>query len=101
MRVAVAKVEDVKEGTMIHLEHGDKDILVANLDGKFYAVSNICTHSGASLHEGKLDDYKVTCPWHGAVWDITTGNLIKFPMQLESLERYDVIIEGDMLYIEV
>ena len=101
MRVLVAKVDDIKEGAMIHFEHEDKDILIANINGKFYAVSNICTHSGASLHEGKLDEHKVTCPWHGAVWDVTTGNLIKFPMQLKPLERYEVIIDDEKLYVEL
>jgi nitrite reductase/ring-hydroxylating ferredoxin subunit len=101
VKVLVGKIDDIKEGDMIHFEYKDKDILIANINGKFYATSNICTHAGASLHEGKLEGTNVTCPWHGAIWDITTGNLVKFPMQLNPLERYEVIIEEDSIYIDI
>ena len=45
-----------------------KDILIANVGGRYYAVSNICTHEGAKLHEGKLNNNELICPCHGARW---------------------------------
>jgi len=91
----------IPEGKMIHKEVNGKDILVANVKGMHYAVSNVCNHAGARLHEGKLDGKHVTCPWHKAVWDVTNGQLVSFPIRLRALEVYKVDLEGDELYIDL
>ncbi|MFL6394868.1 MAG: Rieske (2Fe-2S) protein [Nitrososphaeraceae archaeon] len=43
----------------------------------------------------------MTCPWHGAKWDVTTGNLIWFPQKLKSEESFKVRIEDGTVYVEV
>lgn len=100
-KVLVGKTDDLQDGKMRHVEVNGKDILLANVDGRYYAVSDICNHAGANLHEGKLEGAYVTCPWHKAVWDVTNGQLVKFPVRLKSLEVYKVIIEGNNLYIDI
>jgi 3-phenylpropionate/trans-cinnamate dioxygenase ferredoxin component len=54
-RVFVGKTSDIPEGKIIHIQidKKKKDILIANVRGRYYATSNICTHEGAKLHEGK------------------------------------------------
>ena len=42
-----------------------------------------------------------TCPWHGAKWDASIGNLISFPQKLKGLESYKVIVEDDTVYVDV
>ena len=44
---------------------------------------------------------ELTCPWHGAKWDATTGNLIWFPQKLKDLESYKVSVENETVYVEV
>jgi nitrite reductase/ring-hydroxylating ferredoxin subunit len=100
-KVAVGKVSEIPKGKMTHVVAGDKDILVANINGNYYATSNTCTHQGAELHEGELNGNELTCPWHSSRWDITTGYLNWFPQKLESLGSYKVTIEGDTVYVEV
>ncbi len=100
-KIRVGNVNDIPEGKMISFRYEDHDILIANINNRFYAVSNICTHAGANLHEGRLDGNRVICPWHNAVWDLTTGNLVKFPVQLKELKKYDVEIIDDNLYITI
>jgi nitrite reductase/ring-hydroxylating ferredoxin subunit len=51
----------------------NKDILITNIGGNCYGASNICSHEGSNLYEGKLGGKKLTCPWHGAKWDVKTG----------------------------
>jgi 3-phenylpropionate/trans-cinnamate dioxygenase ferredoxin component len=101
-RLFVGKTSDIPEGKMIHIQiyKKKKDILIANVGGRYYAVSNICTHEGAKLHEGKLNNNQLICPWHGARWDVTSGKMILFPEKLKSLTSFKVIIENDDLYIE-
>jgi len=98
-RLFVGKTSDIPEGKMIHIQihKQKKDILIANVGGRYYAVSNICTHEGAKLHEGKLNNNQLICPWHGARWDVTSGMMILFPEKLKSLTCFKVIIENDDL----
>src|SRR5215469_11007163 len=100
-RFFVGKTSDITNGKIIHMMIDKKrDILVVNIEGNNYAVSNICTHEGATLHEGRLTGKELVCPWHGAKWDVTTGKLILFPEKLKSLRSFKVSVENDTVYVE-
>jgi nitrite reductase/ring-hydroxylating ferredoxin subunit len=100
-RVFVAKTSDIPEGKMIHITiSGKKDILVANVGGSYYATSNICSHEKAKLHEGELNGKELTCPWHGAKWDVTSGKMTLFPQKLRSLRSFKVSVENCNVYVE-
>jgi nitrite reductase/ring-hydroxylating ferredoxin subunit len=77
------------------------EIAVANVNGKYYAVQNHCGHQGGPLGEGGMEGNVVTCPWHGARWDVTNGKLVEFPLDLEPIRSYAVIVEGDSLFIDL
>ena len=100
-KIVVGKASDVQEGKMVHITAGGKEIVITKLDGNYYAMDNICTHAGAELHEGELNNSELTCPWHGAKWDIKTGSLISFPQKLKPLQNHKVLIENDTLYVEI
>jgi len=100
-KVVVGKSSEVQDGKLMHITAGGKEIVVTKLDGNYYAMDNVCTHAGADLHEGELSNNELTCPWHGAKWDIKTGNLISFPQKLKPLHSHKISIEKDTLYIEI
>jgi nitrite reductase/ring-hydroxylating ferredoxin subunit len=100
-KVVVGKTSEIQDGKLLHITAGGKEVVVTRLDGNYYAIDNVCTHAGADLHEGELNNNVLTCPWHRAKWDIKTGNLISFPQKLKPLQSYKVIIENDTLYIEI
>jgi nitrite reductase/ring-hydroxylating ferredoxin subunit len=100
-KVVVGKASDIPEGKLMHITAAGKEILVANVEGKYYAMNNICNHAGAELHEGELTGKELTCPWHGAKWDVTTGNLIWFPQKLNPEESFKVNLENGTVYVEV
>jgi nitrite reductase/ring-hydroxylating ferredoxin subunit len=100
-KVLVGKASDLGEGKITNVTAGGKEILIANVGGTYYATSNICTHAGAELHEGVLNGKELTCPWHGAKWDVSTGKMIWFPQQLKSIGSYKVTVEGGNVYVEV
>lgn len=97
----VDKTENIQKGSIKKITAAGKDVVVANVNGKFFAINNICNHAGAELHEGILNGKELTCPWHAAKWNLETGELIWFPQQLKNQESYKVIVEGDNLYVEV
>lgn len=100
-RVLVGKKSDIQEGGFINVTVAGRQILVAKIQGSYFATGNICTHEGAELHEGEVHNKELTCPWHGAKWDLTTGQLIWFREFLEPIESYAVVIEDDTLFVEI
>ena len=65
---------------MKHVEEGDTEILLANVDGKIYAVSDRCGHMNARLSMGRLQGTTVICPLHASQFDVTTGKNIREPV---------------------
>jgi nitrite reductase/ring-hydroxylating ferredoxin subunit len=99
----VCQKDEIKKGqskkVSLSLDKGlAKDIAIFNIDGKFYALSNVCAHKGGPLSEGLLEKYLVTCPWHGWKFDVRNG---KSPHEGgDSVDSFNVKVMGDKLYID-
>jgi nitrite reductase/ring-hydroxylating ferredoxin subunit len=73
-------IKDVPSGNMKRVEVEENEILLANSDGKVYALCDRCSHMNAPLSMGTLNGKVVTCPMHGARFDVTTGKKVGEPM---------------------
>jgi nitrite reductase/ring-hydroxylating ferredoxin subunit len=71
--VEVARVNEIPDGKMKHFEIDGKEVLIANVGGKFSAISDRCGHMNALLSMGNLTGTTVTCPFHGSKFDVVTG----------------------------
>jgi nitrite reductase/ring-hydroxylating ferredoxin subunit len=100
-KIIAGKISDIPPGKMIKVSIDGKDVLIANIDGKYCATDDTCTHSGSSLSEGKLDGCIITCGWHGAQFDCKTGKLAKFPAKIRDLTSYNVVVESDNVFVEM
>jgi len=100
-KIMAGKTADVPPGKMIKVSVDGKEIMVANVNGDYCAIDDSCTHSGASLSEGKLDGCKIVCGWHGAQFDCKTGKLVKFPAKIRDVAAYNVSIESDDIFLEM
>jgi nitrite reductase (NADH) small subunit len=77
---------------------GDKTICIANVNGAFSAMDNVCLHRGGPLGQGMIEGGKVVCPWHGWAYDPKTGaadqnpnaKVAVYPLKIDS---GDVLIE--------
>jgi nitrite reductase/ring-hydroxylating ferredoxin subunit len=97
--VKVAETEDVQVSQMMTVEVNDEKICLANVNGKYYAIGNVCTHMGGPLAEGKLEDYIVQCPWHGSRFDIRSGEVAR-PPAMKPEPTYEVKVENNDILIK-
>lgn len=74
----IGKVNEITDGTMKGVKVGEKDILFARLEGKYYAVSGRCPHMKAYLSKGMLAGTILTCPMHGSQFDLKTGKVVRW-----------------------
>ena len=98
--VKVAKTDEIPTGQAKLVDVNGKEIALFNVGGSFYAIDNTCTHVGGPLSEGELNGVEVTCPWHGGVFDVTTGEVLG-PPPGRAVNRYNVRVEGSDIEIEV
>ncbi len=91
-------VEELKQGEPKHVTVDGEEILLLSTEDEIYAVAHGCTHYGGPLSEGTVDGCIVTCPYHHAQFDVSSGKL-KTPPALDDLKRYEVKIENGVVYI--
>ena len=100
MEVRIASTKDLPPGKMMGVENSGKEVLVANLNGEYYAIGNICTHASCKLSEGTLNGEKVRCPCHGSTFDIRTGAVLKGPAK-NSEPSFKLRIDGDQILVSI
>ncbi len=98
--VKVAQVEQIPVGTMKSITVKGVPILVANVAGNFYAISNQCTHAGVGLSQGTLEGKIVTCPRQGSQFDVTSGARLRGPA-MRSAKVYAVKIEDKNIKVNI
>jgi 3-phenylpropionate/trans-cinnamate dioxygenase ferredoxin subunit len=76
--IELTNVDSLKNGEMRSFSVSGKDILVARVEDKFFAVGNRCPHLNAELDKGKLAGTVLTCPKHGSQFDLTDGHVIRW-----------------------
>jgi len=105
--VKVAETQEIPVGTMKMIKPGEKEILIVNLEGKFYAIGNKCTHMGGGLSKGTLEGNVVTCPRHGAKFEVMTGKSVAGPkigflrMKTGDEPAYEVKVEGNDILLKI
>ncbi len=91
-----AAVGDIPRGQAKAAMCGDLSIAVFNVNGTYYATSNICPHAAGPLCEGWVEDDYVVCPWHG--WSFT---LSPEDAPRDGLPRYRTKVEDGAIYVEI
>ncbi|KAL7853619.1 hypothetical protein AOLI_G00204630 [Acnodon oligacanthus] len=97
---AVCMESDLKDGEMMDVDVGDHNVLLVRCDGEYTAIGNQCTHYGAPLSTGVLVGHRVRCPWHGACFNVKTGDMEEYPA-MDSLTCHKVKILDRNVYVTV
>jgi ferredoxin-NADP reductase/nitrite reductase/ring-hydroxylating ferredoxin subunit len=98
--VKVANRKDIPDSQMREVQVDGQNICIANVEGKYFAINNSCSHEGGPLADGKLEGYEVECPWHQSRFDVRTG-AIKIPPANQPQAVYKVKIEGDDIMLSL
>jgi 3-phenylpropionate/trans-cinnamate dioxygenase ferredoxin subunit len=92
---------DLPEGGMQGFDLGGRFVLVARFAGVCYAISDWCNHAGCLLSRGELEGRFVTCPCHGATFDVGTGKNVNAPHLCGDQDRYPLCVEDGQLVLEL
>ena len=112
--IEVARTEELADGVMKAVSLGSNEILLARVEGRYYAINNRCPHMGAKLSDGKLEGKIVTCPRHGSQFNVSNGSVVRWlksggPIAAvgrlirpaRAVTIYPVKQEGDGILIEI
>lgn len=98
--VKLGPAANIKAGELAAFDVDGVRIAVANADGQFFAIDDMCTHEQCSLaDEGILEGRVVTCGCHGAQFDVATGQVLA-PPAIEPVKAYPVHIDGGTIVVD-
>ncbi|CAN5569061.1 non-heme iron oxygenase ferredoxin subunit [soil metagenome] len=94
----VAAVPDIGPGEMKYVEAGQNDepIVVINVDGEFFALTDTCTHEDASLSDGQIVGDEIECPMHGGAFEIRSGMPTAFPVVVRAKTYPLRVVDGQI-----
>ncbi len=96
----LAKVSEIPAGKAKSFECAGVQIAVFHAEGRFFAIEDRCTHAEVNLSAGWVEGKCVSCPWHGAQFDLETGEALSLPAE-NPVRTFTVHVAGDDLSVEV
>jgi len=96
--IDVAAVADLTPGNTLKIITTAGAILLANVEGKLYAVDDTCTHEDSSLSLGCLKGDLISCTLHGSRFNVRTGQPMEEPAT-EALCRYPVRVRNSRIEV--
>jgi 3-phenylpropionate/trans-cinnamate dioxygenase ferredoxin subunit len=98
--VDIAPASEIPNGERLFVEVADKSIVIFNIAGQFFAIGDVCTHDDGPVGEGDLEGYNITCPRHGAEFDVRTGTVRQMPAVVD-IPAYPVRIESGTIQVGI
>lgn len=95
----VLAADELAPGQLVEVIVAGRTVAVANVDGRFLAVTGACPHAGGPLAEGYLEGATLTCPLHGWTFDLHTGRCHVDPAA--SLQRWEVSVVDGRVCVQI
>jgi len=99
-RVRAARLDDLPAGRPFRVDVGEMPIVVVRAGDAIYACGAVCSHQGGPLGEGKLSGTRLTCPWHGWMYDVRTGECL-LPRRGARVPSYPAHVDGGDVWVDV
>lgn len=94
----IAKTGDIAPGEIKSFVVGPDMIAVCNVEGKYYAFRDECSHQALPLSDGQLQGKTITCAYHAAEFDVETGEALCLPA-VDGVETFELKIQGEDIFI--
>jgi 3-phenylpropionate/trans-cinnamate dioxygenase ferredoxin subunit len=94
--IPVGSVDELKQGERLFIEIDGKPIVILNINGEYYAIGDVCSHDDGPVGEGTVEGYEITCPRHGAHFDIRTGKVLALPAFVD-IPAYPIRVVGNQI----
>lgn len=98
--VDACSIDDVEEEDVLGVKIGDISLAVYNVEGEFFATSDICTHGQACLSEGIVIDDVIECPLHQGRFKIQSGKALSAPVS-EALKTFPTKIGNGRVFVNI
>lgn len=96
----IAPVSELPNGERMFVDIGDTPIVIFNIGGQLFAIGDVCTHDDGPLGDGDVEGFNVTCPRHGAKFDVRTGKVTSMPA-VEDIPAYPVQVRDGIIFLGV
>jgi 3-phenylpropionate/trans-cinnamate dioxygenase ferredoxin subunit len=96
----IAPVSELPNGERMFVDIGDTPIVIFNIAGQLFAIGDVCTHDDGPLGDGDIEGFNVTCPRHGAKFDVRTGKVTSMPA-VEDIPAYPVQVRDGTIFLGV
>ena len=94
----IAPESELPDGERLFVEIGGKPIVIFKIAGQLFSIADVCSHDDGPVGEGLLEGYNITCPRHGAQFDIRTGKVVQMPAVVD-IPAYPVRVVDGMIQI--
>ena len=98
--VEVITASELPNGERLFVEIADRPLVIFNIAGQFFSIGDVCSHDDGPVGEGDLDGYIITCPRHGAEFDIRTGKVVQMPAVVD-IPAYPVKVVDGMIQVGI
>lgn len=98
--VDIGIVGEIENQACKIIEIDDVPIAIFNLEGLYFAFEDNCPHQHLPLADGMVSNDTITCPYHGAVFNIKTGEVLA-PPACENLHTYPARVVENKIQIEI
>jgi 3-phenylpropionate/trans-cinnamate dioxygenase ferredoxin component len=96
--VEIAPASELPNGERLFVEIEGKQIVIFNIAGQFFSIGDVCSHDDGPVGEGDIEGYKITCPRHGAEFDVRTGKAMQLPAVVD-IPAYPVQVRDGNIFL--
>jgi len=96
--VEIAPASELPSGERLFVEIEGEPIVIFNIAGQFFSIGDVCSHDDGPVGEGDIEDYNITCPRHGAEFDIRTGKAVQLPAVVD-IPAYPIKVVDGMIQL--
>ncbi len=98
--VEIAPASELPTGERLFVELAGKMIVLFNIAGEYFGIADVCSHDDGPVGEGDLAGYTITCPRHGAQFDVRSGAVLQMPAVVD-IPAYPVQVRDGKLFIGI